>query len=156
MWEEKLTQLHQVSKKYSITLPNNGTNSQKSTRPSLLNYLSRKFKINFHLCSITTLIVVSKVTEIIQTENISGTNKLYCSRLGSLTGYAVDKIARRHNSITIAADFLMKGGVSCRKKLSLIECINVTKLHNPRTLLEVLWCRFYSHMASADYTKLSG
>ncbi|MEZ7515417.1 Pycsar system effector family protein [Flavobacterium frigidarium] len=132
----------------------------KKAETFVLNYLNENLKSTFIYHNYNhTQFVVSKVTEIIQAENISRDEQevvLLAAWFHDL-GYAVDKAKHEEHSITIAADFLMKENYSAEKLSVVLDCINATKLHEtPGTLLEKVLCDAdFAHMASADYTKLS-
>lgn len=106
-----------------------------------------------------TQFVVSKVNEIIQSENLTNDEQeiVLLSAWFHDIGYTVDKAKHEDHSIVIATEFLKKENYDKEKLDKVIVCINATKLHEtPETLLEKILCDAdFSHLASPNYKEKS-
>ncbi|NCT10433.1 MAG: HD domain-containing protein [Flavobacteriia bacterium] len=126
----------------------------------VLDYLNNHLKSeyvyhNFH----HTQFVVSKVNELIQSENLTEDEQEIVQLAAWFhdIGYTVDKAKHEDHSITIVEKFLKKEGYDKEKLNEVIVCINATKLHEtPKILLEEILCDAdFSHLASPNYMEIS-
>lgn len=103
--------------------------------------------------------VVSKIEEIIITENLSDDDKEIVLMAGWFhdVGYTIDKAKHEEHSITIATEFLQNENYDSEKLNKVVLCISATKLHEtPRTLLEKILCDAdFSHLADANYEAIA-
>lgn len=132
----------------------------KKTETFVLNYLNANLKSEYIYHNFYhTQFVVSKVEEIIQSENLTADEQeiVLLSAWFHDVGYSIDKSKHEEHSIEIATDFLKKENYDKEKLDKIILCIEATKLsETPKTALEKILCDAdFSHLASPNYTDIS-
>lgn len=106
-----------------------------------------------------TQFVVSKINEIIQGEDLTETEEEILLLAGWFhdIGYTINREKHEDHSISIAKDFLTQNKYDKKNTENVIDCIATTKLNEkPTSLLEkIMQDADYSHLASANYVKIS-
>ncbi|MFH6959531.1 Pycsar system effector family protein [Flavobacterium aquidurense] len=132
----------------------------KKAENFVLNYLNTNLKPEFIYHNFShTQFVVSKVSEIIQSENLTDDEQeivLLAAWFHDI-GYTIDKAKHEDHSIAIMTIFLNNENYTPKKLDKVAVCISATKLdETPKTLLEKILCDAdFSHLASPNYTKIS-
>ncbi|MCG9793393.1 Pycsar system effector family protein [Flavobacterium algicola] len=126
----------------------------------VLNYLNENLKPAFIYHNFShTQMVVSKVNEIIASENLTDDEKeiVVLAAWFHDIGYTVDKVKHENHSIVIASDFLSNENYPPQKLNFVLGCIHATKLtETPASLLEkILRDADFAHLASANYVKIA-
>lgn len=132
----------------------------KKAENFVLNYLNTNLKPEFIYHNFShTQFVVSKVSEIIQSENLTDDEQeiVLLAAWFHDVGYTIDKAKHEDHSIAIMTIFLNNENYTPKKLDKVAVCISATKLdETPKTLLEKILCDAdFSHLASPNYTKIS-
>ena len=103
--------------------------------------------------------VVSKIEEIISTENIADEDKEIVLLAGWFhdLGYTIDKAKHEDHSMEIAKKYLEAHNYDGAKIAQVLACINATKLHvRPNNILEeIVSDADFAHLADTNYKNIS-
>jgi predicted metal-dependent HD superfamily phosphohydrolase len=132
----------------------------KKASEFVLDYLNVNLSTNFIYHNyLHTHYVVSKIEEIIATENLTDDEQEIVLLAGWFhdIGYAIDKAKHEDHSMAIAKKYLEEQQYDAVKITKVLACIHVTKLHEiPKNKLEaIVHDADFAHLADANYEAIS-
>ncbi|MFD2917225.1 Pycsar system effector family protein [Psychroserpens luteus] len=132
----------------------------QKTSKFVLDYLNTNLSTSYIYHNYQhTHYVVSKIEEIIATENLTDEEKQIVFLAGWLhdIGYTIDKAKHEDHSMSIAKKYLDENNYDAAKTAKVLACINATKLHETpnNKLEEIVHDADFAHLADANYEAIS-